>query len=30
MIAAIRREIDAFAGTAPQHDDMTMIVVKIQ
>ncbi len=30
MIAAIRREINAFAGTAPQHDDMTMIVVKIQ
>lgn len=29
MIAAIRREIDTFAGSAPQHDDMTMIVVKI-
>jgi len=24
------REIDAFVGGAPQHDDMTMILLKIE
>ena len=26
----ILREIEAFVGTADQHDDMTMIVMKIE
>lgn len=26
----VLREIEAFVGTAPQHDDMTMILLKIE
>jgi sigma-B regulation protein RsbU (phosphoserine phosphatase) len=25
----VLREIEAFVGTAPQHDDMTMILIKV-
>lgn len=30
IIAAIRRDVQEFTGAIPQHDDMTMIVVKIR
>jgi sigma-B regulation protein RsbU (phosphoserine phosphatase) len=26
----ILREIGAFAGSAPQHDDMTMVVLRVE
>ena len=29
MVQAIVKEIDAFTGTIPQHDDITMIILKI-
>jgi hypothetical protein len=25
----VLREVQAFAGSAPQHDDMTMILLKV-
>jgi len=27
---AINHDIQAFVGVAPQHDDMTMVVVKVK
>ncbi|KAA3659526.1 MAG: hypothetical protein DWQ10_08680 [Calditrichaeota bacterium] len=29
ILESIKSEIDIFAGTAPQHDDFTMVVVKV-
>jgi serine phosphatase RsbU (regulator of sigma subunit) len=29
IVDAVTREIQGFAGSAPQHDDMTMVVVKV-
>jgi sigma-B regulation protein RsbU (phosphoserine phosphatase) len=29
IVEAINNDIRAFVGTAPQHDDMTMVVVKV-
>ncbi len=28
IVGAMIRGIDAFAGTAPQHDDITLMVLK--
>ncbi len=28
IITRVFEEIDLFAGTAPQHDDITMLVIK--
>jgi sigma-B regulation protein RsbU (phosphoserine phosphatase) len=30
MIAHLMREADAFAAGAPQHDDMTLVVVRVE
>ncbi len=29
ILAAVKSEIDTFTGAAPQHDDFTMVVVKV-
>jgi serine phosphatase RsbU (regulator of sigma subunit) len=29
LLQAIRREVQMHVGQAPQHDDMTMVVVKV-
>jgi phosphoserine phosphatase RsbU/P len=30
LLDAIRRDVQAFTADAPQHDDMTMVVVRVQ
>ncbi|NGX54884.1 MAG: Phosphoserine phosphatase RsbU [Chlamydiae bacterium] len=30
MIAAILKEVEKFVGDAPQHDDITMLIMKVQ
>jgi serine phosphatase RsbU (regulator of sigma subunit) len=30
IIKAICKDVDDFTGDAPQHDDMTMVIVKVK